>query len=244
MSVMKSFCGCVSTKTGSLAILGLYIIIAIGQIVLSALKIDNGDYGQIAADMGVPEECTTGDNNGTWWCKMITDEDKSEKNVVVGKIVINAVLFILCVIGFAGVSYDKPKLILPFIVFEFMLLLLWVAVVVMVVLVLAVYLTVSVDITTTVSVAVIGAIWTLMMFYLWLCVVSHYQILGEVQSMGSDKVKVLQEWEDDQAVNRYDRFQDPDPHADDYPSSGPPSYVSQENVSKLEDVDIEAKAEQ
>ena len=48
-----------------------------------------------------------------------------------------------------------------------------------------------------------------MMFYLWLCVVSHYQvslghslnnldeelfqILGEVQSMGSDKVKVLQE---------------------------------------------------
>ena len=100
-------------------------IIAIGQIVLSALKIDNGDYGQvgghnhcldqetilyvsqIAADMGVPEECTTGDNNGTWWCKMITDEDKSEKNVVVGKIVINAVLFILCVIGFAGVSYGN-----------------------------------------------------------------------------------------------------------------------------------------
>ena len=44
-----------------------------------------------------------------------------------------------------------------------------------------------------VSVAVIMAIWTVMMFYLWLCVVSHYQILGEVQSMGSDKVKVLQE---------------------------------------------------
>ena len=43
------------------------------------------------------------------------------------------------------------------------------------------------------SVAVIGAIWTMLMFYIWLCVVSHYQILGEVQSMGSDKVKVLQE---------------------------------------------------
>lgn len=243
MSVMKSFCGCVSTKTGSLAILGLYVIIAIGQIVLSALKIDNGDYGQISSDMGVPEECTLGDNNGTWWCKIIKDEDNMEKNMVVGKIVINCVLFIVCVIGFIGVSYDKPKLILPFIVYEFMLLLLWVAVEVMVVLVLAVYLTTSVDITTTVSVAVIAAIWTVMMFYLWLCVVSHYQILGEVQSMGSDKVKVLQEWEDDQAVNRYDRFQDPDPHADDYPSSGPPSYVSQENVSKLEDVDIEAKVE-
>ena len=37
------------------------------------------------------------------------------------------------------------------------------------------------------------AIWTVLLFYLWLCVVSHYQILGEVMSMGSDKVKVLQE---------------------------------------------------
>ena len=41
--------------------------------------------------------------------------------------------------------------------------------------------------------AVIMAIWTVLLFYLWLCVVSHYQILGEVMSMGSDKVKVLQE---------------------------------------------------
>lgn len=101
------------------------------------------------------------------------------------------------------------------------------------------------------------AIWTVLLFYLWLCVVSHYQILGEVMSMGSDKVKVLQEveiqlywitermlvmmhyfqWEDDQAINRYDRFSDgsdgPDPHADDYPTSGPPSYVSQEDVTKV-----------
>ena len=165
--------------------------------------------------MGVPEECTSADNNGTWWCKIIKDDDNSkyiakyffpilklkpafilvEKNMVVGKIVINCVLFILCVIGFIGVSYgnsiklkpesltffiDKPKMILPFIIYEFLLLLLWVAVEVMVVLVLAVYLTTSVDITTTVSVAVIAAIWTVMMFYLWLCVVSHYQVSSTI----------------------------------------------------------------
>ena len=45
------------------------------------------------------------------------------------------------------------------------------------------------------------------------------------------------EWEDDQAINRYDRFGDgsdgPDPHEDDYPTSGPPSYVSQEDVTKV-----------
>ena len=88
---------------------------------------------------------------------------------------------------------DKPKIILPFIIFEFLNILLWISLVVLTVLVLGVYLTTSVDITTTVSVGVIAAIWTVMMFYLWLCVVSHYQILGEVQSMGSDQVKVLQE---------------------------------------------------
>merc|ERR1719251_685140 len=95
---------------------------------------------------------------------------------------------------------------MPFIIFEFLSLVLWIVVEVLVVLVMAVYLTTSVDITTTVSVAVIMAIWTVLLFYLWLCVVSHYQILGEVMSMGSDKVKVLQEWEDDQAINRYDRL--------------------------------------
>ena len=84
-------------------------------------------------------------------------------------------------------------MMMPFIIFEFLSLVLWIVVEVLVVLVMAVYLTTSVDITTTVSVGVIAAIWTVMMFYLWLCVVSHYQILGEVQSMGSDQVKVLQE---------------------------------------------------
>ena len=112
-------------------------------------------------------------------------------------------------IGFIGVSYgeertldlrsdlysapDKPKIILPFIIFEFLNILLWISLVALTVLVLGVYLTTSVDITTTVSVAVIAAIWVVIMLYVWLCVVSHYQILGEVQSMGSDKVKVLQE---------------------------------------------------
>ena len=88
---------------------------------------------------------------------------------------------------------DKPKIILPFIIFEFLNILLWISLVALTVLVLGVYLTTSVDITTTVSVAVIAAIWVVIMLYVWLCVVSHYQILGEVQSMGSDKVKVLQE---------------------------------------------------
>ena len=133
-----------------------------------------------------------------------------ERDTIIGKICIAVVMLVTSFIGFIGVSYgeqetllvmrtsvifvsDKPKIILPFIIFEFLNILLWISLVALTVLVLGVYLTTSVDITTTVSVAVIAAIWVVIMLYVWLCVVSHYQILGEVQSMGSDKVKVLQE---------------------------------------------------
>ena len=96
MSVMKTFCGCVSTKTGSLAILGLYMVslliiislttipcivlqlLAIAEIVLSSLKIDGGKYGQIKEGFEMPGECLEADNNQTWWCKIIKNEDNSQ----------------------------------------------------------------------------------------------------------------------------------------------------------------------
>jgi len=239
---MKTFCGCVSTKTGSLAILGFNMLLAIAEIVLSSLQIDSGNYGQIKEGFEMPVECNEADNNKTWWCKVIKNEDNIERDTIIAKICINVIMLLTAFIGFIGVSYDKPKIILPFIILEFLNILLWISLLVLTVLVLGVYLTTSVDITTTVSVAVIAAVLVVIMLYIWLCVVSHYQILGEVQSMGSDKVKVLQEWEDDQKGNRYDRhgFDDPDPHADDYPRSGPPSYVSND-ATAIDDVDVDAK---
>ena len=58
-----------------------------------------------------------------------------------------------------------------------------------------------------------------------------------ISTNNNDNYSEHKQWEDDQAVNRYDRFNDPDPHADDYPSSGPPSYMSQEDVTKVSDDD-------
>jgi len=125
-------------------------------------------------------------------------------------------------------------------VYEFLCLLLFITIVVLVVLVLGVYSPGGVDVTTTVSVGVIGAICTVILFYVWLCVVSHYQILREISNLGSDQVKVLQEWEEDAAVSKYDRFDEPDPHADDYPvdtDDMPPAYESPPDSAKIEDID-------
>ena len=33
---------------------------------------------QVQAEMGLPVECTSGDNNGTWWCAVINNEDSCE----------------------------------------------------------------------------------------------------------------------------------------------------------------------
>ena len=53
-------------------------IIAIGQVVLCSLKIDSGEYGKMQEENGLPEECLSADNNGTWWCKIIKNDDNSE----------------------------------------------------------------------------------------------------------------------------------------------------------------------
>jgi len=244
MSVMKTFCGCMSTRSGTLAILGIYMLLAIGGIVIGSVKISNDDFGEMEKQFDTPDECKpSGDKNGTWWCKIITNEDNFEKDICVAKIVVNVFLVIFAVIALYGTTGGKAFFMLPFIVYEFLCLLLFITVVVLVVLVLGVYSPGGVDVTTTVSVAVIGAVWTVLLFYLWLCVVSHYQILRELDNMGSDQVKVLQEWEEDAAMNKYDRFDSPDPHADDYPmdkddDEKPPAYEPPaSDAAKIEDID-------
>lgn len=230
-----------STKSGTLAILGLYILLAISGIVLSSVKISNDNFGEIQKQFDTPEECsTTGEKNGTWWCKIITNQDNFEKDVCIAKIIINIFLLIFGVLALYGTTGGKAFFILPFIIYEFLTLVLFVGVIVLLVLVLGVYSPGGVDITTTVSVGVIGAIWTVILFYIWLCVVSHYQILREISNFGSDQIKVLQEWEEDAAMNKYDRFDDPDPHADDYPMDQddmPPSYQPPLDSAKIEDID-------
>ena len=68
-----------TSRAASSQLKNLYAqIVAIGQVVLCSLKIDSGDYGKMQAENGLPEECLSGDNNGTWWCKIIKNDDNGE----------------------------------------------------------------------------------------------------------------------------------------------------------------------
>ena len=53
-------------------------LLAIAEIVLSSLKIDSGNYGQIQEGFEMPSECIDVDNNQTWWCTVINNHHNSQ----------------------------------------------------------------------------------------------------------------------------------------------------------------------
>ena len=57
--------------------------------------------------------------------------------------------------------------------------------------VMAVYQPGNVEISTTISIGVIGVMVMVILFYLWLCVVSLYQSLKEIQNLGSDQARIM-----------------------------------------------------
>jgi len=242
MSVMKTFCGCMSTKSGTTAVIGLGIVLYIAEIVFTSLRLDGGMVW-LEDEVEVPAECKTGsdENKGehadTWWCRALVDLQLVEENLAIIKICCNSVLLITSLLGIYAVNVGTANLLLPYIVLEFLQLAGYSALIITMVVVLGVYSPGGVDLSTTISVAAIGILTMTILFYFWLCVVSLYQTLREIKQLGSDKVKILQfqedshQFQDDsQPYNKFGTAAGYDPHSDDYPVNGeddqgsPPTY--------------------
>lgn len=240
MSVMKTFCGCMSTKSGSLAIIGLGILLYISGIVLSSLRLQKDAPAWLNDQIEVPSECKAedggvpaGESADTWWCKAIADMGTVEKDVAIVKICVNSVLLFASLIALYAAMMSKACLLMPYIILEFLQLLAIGGSIAITVLVMGVYAPGGVEISTTVAVGVIGVMVMVVLFYLWLCVVSLYQSLREIKNLGSDQVKIMQ-FQDDHHNPPYNKFGTAednagyDPHSEDYPTQaeldGPPSY--------------------
>lgn len=245
---MKTFCGCVSTKSGTQGIFGMYILIYIGEIIFGSMKLNLESTGWYKSQLDLPEECNT-DKKDAWWCQALINSEVVEKEIAISKIVFNCIFMIITLIGIYGTTQDKRILLLPYLAIEFLNLLSYVAIIVAVLLVLGVYSPGDIDMTTTMAIAVLAAIFMVILFYMWLCVVSHFQSLKEVQDITSDKVKVLQftnefsNDDDDDALTKYDKY---DPHSDDYPTGltivdDPPEYEPPSDSAQLEDIDANVK---
>jgi len=250
MAVMKTYCGCLSTKSGTQGIFGAYILIYIGEVIFAAMKLNGKSDSWFESNFKLPDECN-GDKKDTWWCQALINSDSVEKELAISKIVFNCLFIIITLIGIYGTTSDKRMFLLPYIVVEFLNLLSYVAIIVIVLLVLGVYGPGGVDLTTTLACAVLSAIFMVILFYMWLCVVSHFQSLKEIQEIAGDKVKVMQftnEFNnDDDAMTKYDRFNESyDPHSDDYPTGisdidEPPKYEPPTDSAKLEDIDAKVE---
>jgi len=228
-----------STKSGTLTIIGLGILIYITGIVFASLRLEEGAKGWVDDQIEIPAECkpavgslSAGEDADAWWCKAIVDMQDVEKDVAIVKICVNSVLLVASLIGLYAAVMSKACLLLPYIILEFLQLLGFGACIILTVMVMAVYSPGDVEISTTISIGVIGVMVMVILFYLWLCAVSLYQSLKEIQNLGSDQVKIMQ-FQEEPPYNKFDTAPHNtnagyDPHMDDYQTSagmdGPPSY--------------------
>jgi hypothetical protein len=199
MAVMKVFCGCVSTKSGALGILLLSVGACIAGIVLHALQLD----GKLPwADEAELKNYISGD--GQIECKTADGTDGKDKDdpacmwmdytpalstINTVSIVVYSVYLVMSLIAFFGASKDSPWYLMPWIVIEFLAILTTTTVVVIIIVFWAVYLPKDGDKSAIISLGVIMTAAMALWFYFWLCVVSHFQILREIQTMGLDEKK-------------------------------------------------------
>jgi len=196
MAVMKTFCGCCSTRSGALTILAFNLLVYAGGILMSALRLGNPDTTW-AKEVDVPKECITNSTSefkDSWWCTGLSDFGTVERDAAIGKLVMNSLLLLASLLAIYGVTSDKSLPMLPSLVGEFLLLLICYFGAGAVLVVLTIYAPGGIDITTSLAIGFLVLIVLVFLTYLWLCLVSHYQSLKDVEKMQRDKdqVEVMQ----------------------------------------------------
>lgn len=178
-----------STKSGAMTVLLLYMISYIAGLVYCAIQVNKDKFKIWLTEETAKESmnCLAGLHKDVWWCKegmkMVEDINK----VLIALIVYLALLIVAAIVAVFGTSKGYPWLILPWICLKIGLMAMLGALAVMVVVLMGIYksnTTKTGDIIASgVCVAVVGAFTT----YVWLCVVSYFQALREVSKLGLNK---------------------------------------------------------
>lgn len=255
MAVMKMFCGCMGTKSGSLLMISLYVLVYIAEIVVLSIRLARGtEYGWFEEEVADLEVCTqgrgvisAGEFAGTLWCQGLERFIEVEFYFSLIKICLNAALMVCSGIAIVATILDRHKLLLPYLILEASQMFLFFVSGIVTVVHLAVYRPRDIEIITIICVGIIFIIILVPAVYLWLCPFSLYQTLRDIQALQSDKIKILKDTKNYPGA-------DPgyDPHSDDYPveeeeeeaegEQEPPSYRAsssprpREEEAKVEDL--------
>jgi len=254
MVVMKTFCGCLSVKGGSQAILGFYLLLNVGLVILGAMKLAGEDWESTMGKIDEsPRNCNeTADYKETWWCQMVQGIETVEFTTAIVSLVWCCVNLVITIIGIYGATSDKSCPMLPYLIFEFMNWLIMAVWIGMIAMVLLIYNPSKVDMTTSISMTAAAIMFLVLLLYFWLCVVSHYQSLREIESLAKDKVHIMQG-----DIYPYDSDMKGanDPHYDDYTDrtalTPPPAYSSpdmtkeplEDDIPEIEDIKMDDNIE-
>jgi len=186
---MKTCCGCFSTKSGTYAVLLLYSAAYIACIVAVSINIKGDKYQTWYKDSVLDssewkKECTGEENMKLWKCKTSYDMQWSIKGIFIGVIVSCCFFFVAIVLAIIGTAKDKHWPLLPWIIMEFIRLFFKVIVLVLVIILWAVNMKEGADTSNLIATSVIGAVIVAFYFYVWLCVVSHFQTIKEISDLG------------------------------------------------------------
>merc|ERR1712066_691232 len=147
-------------------------------------------------------DCATTGNADTWWCKAVTSMLVDGADYTLGcAIAVSLILLICAILAIYGTSSSSHWFMLPWIVAKFMILAVFLVIAVGALILINVYDVFSGDTSLAIAVGVINAAFLAFLFYCWLCVVSHFQVLREVAQLGLDNIENVQPFknEDDDA---------------------------------------------
>lgn len=188
MAVMKVFCGCLSTRSGTFAILFWYMVAYIGAITFCGLSLDklyiNTYYNDLVLDQ---YNCTGQDDfKDTWWCKFLNNLPADIKTVTIILIIVFALFLLFDLVALFATSRGTYWPLLPWIAVEFIRILVTSLGLIAVLIIWGVNIGDGGDTSIPIAAGIIATVVIAFFSYLWLCVVSYFQILREI-----DQVTIL-----------------------------------------------------
>merc|ERR1711997_429627 len=124
------------------------------------------------------------ENKDSWKCKTSTNLQEDIKDIFIGIVVTCCIFLVAIILALIGTGKDKHWPILPWIILEFIRLIMKVVILVLVIILWAVNMSEGSDSSNLIATSVIGAVVMAFYFYVWLCVVSHFQTLKEISDLG------------------------------------------------------------
>jgi len=189
MAVIKTCCGCLSTKSGTYTVLFIHFIGYLASIIQLGIGLSGNQlqtfWNTTVLSTQIYSQCNTTSFNSTWRCTALNDVGLDTKWVAIGLIITAAFLLVACIIAVVGTVKDSPWILMPWIVLDFLSFLTKLICCGMAIMMWTISLRASsADTSFLIAVSILVAVGLALSFYMWLCVVSHFQSLRELKELG------------------------------------------------------------